>query len=207
MRLSNLQTKRWLAVASFVLGYGIMQCFSVPTTNSIPSNLFLTDNGFLFWYGPSGEKVVHIKDIWDAEKNPESRPAAQFPEGNWGKPSNGFQLSLRFENKVYTNGEPMMATTLMRNVTNTQLTYYFPIQIMAMKDSTILKRKGDLGIHQITTPPTKVVFPQTQIKFRENVINDYDLDGSGTYVFQAVCHHPEVSSKEVTILITNNIVN
>jgi hypothetical protein len=51
----------------------------------------------------------------------ESRPAAQDPEGNWGEPANGFQLSLRFEKKVFTLGEPITGDVFLRNVSASPL--------------------------------------------------------------------------------------
>jgi hypothetical protein len=203
----NSQLKWRLGGTLAFIGLSFAQCFAMPTTNSIPRDLFLTDNGFLFWQRPSGQMVVNVKDIQEAQKNPESRPAGEYPQGNWGDSTNGFQLSLRFQNQVFTNGEPVLATTLMRNVTNIALTYYFPVQIIAMKDGKTLKPKGGLGFMHITMLPEKTVFPQTQIKYQEKLNNEYDLSKTGAYFFQAVCHHPEVSSKSVAVLITNSIAN
>jgi hypothetical protein len=189
------------------IAFGVGRGAAAQTTNSIPSDLYLTDNGFLFWQTHSGETVVNVKAIQDAKGNPESRPAEEYPQGNWGDPTNGFQLSLRFQKEIFTNGEPLLATTLMRNVTNTALTYYFPAQIIARKDGRALQRKGGLGVIQISMLPEKTVFPQTQIKYQEKLNDQYDLSKTGTYFFQAVCHHPEVSSKSIAVLITNSIAN
>src|ERR1700743_1259734 len=77
--------------------------------------LFLTSNGPL--YGK------HSKQLQEAKKTKESLPADQFPEGNWGLVTNGFQLSLRFEKPSFNPGEPVAAIILLRNVTNAILTY------------------------------------------------------------------------------------
>jgi hypothetical protein len=50
-----------------------------------------------------------------------------FLEDNWGQANNGFQLSLCLEKHTFTNGEPVVAILLLRNVTNTNLRLqYFP---------------------------------------------------------------------------------
>jgi hypothetical protein len=54
----------------------------------------------------------------------ESRPAKDDPEGNWGKVSDGFQLSVRMAKNTFTNGEPVIALILLRNVSDKPLTYY-----------------------------------------------------------------------------------
>ena len=60
------------------------------------------------------EKAKHAKD---------SRPAEKDPEGNWGAVAEGFQLSLRFEKESYTNGEPVTACVILRNVSDRPLVY------------------------------------------------------------------------------------
>jgi hypothetical protein len=203
--ISHNRSQRWFVGAFLFLALGVVQCLSVPTTNAIPSNLFLTDNGFLFWYRHSGERVVRLKDIQEAEKNPESRPSGQYPEGNWGESTNGFQLSLRLEKQVFTNGEPIIAVTLMRNITNQPLTYFYPIYIVAQKNGKPIKNKNNPGYIEITMLPDITVFPQTQREDYRNLNQLYDLSENGDYIFQAVCHHPQVSSRKVSILITNDV--
>ncbi len=201
----NARTKNWLVSIFTFLAFGIIQVIAgVPSTNSIPTNLFLTDNGSLFWYKNStGERVVHIKDIETATNSPESRPADQDPEGHWGQATNGFQISLRFEKGLFTNGESIVAITLMRNITSQPQNYFRPIQIVAIKDGKRLERKDkkEIDVIEITMPPETTVFPQTQQKNHVRLDQIYDLTQSGEYVFQAVCHHPEVTSQKVSVVI------
>jgi len=51
-------------------------------------------------------------------------PAEQFLAGNWGQSTNDIQVSLRFEKSCYTNGEPITAIILVRNVTNKTVDYH-----------------------------------------------------------------------------------
>jgi hypothetical protein len=173
---------------------------SAQMTNSIPQNLFLTDNGFLFWYR-SGERLVKVSEIKNALNSAESRPADQDSGGHWGQATNGFQLSLRFEKSTFTNGESIVAVTLVRNVTNVNETYFFPVQIIAVKDGKILEQKNNQEIISITMPPMKTLFPQTQNRYQVNLSQEYNLTEAGKYEFQAVCDHPEILSKNVSIKI------
>lgn len=194
------------SILVFLAFWGAKAVASEPSTNSIPSNIFLTDNGTLFWYKHTGEKVVHIKDIEAAKNSLESQPASQDQEGHWGLATNGFQLSLRFEKETFTNGEPITAIILMRNITEQTQTYHRPPQILAFKDGKQLEKKRDgneIEVETITRLPQETLFPQTQHKDRQTLNGIYDLTQSGEYVFQAVCHRPEVASQKVSILIKN----
>ena len=205
MKSLNARFKNWLVSILMFLAFGIIQVIAgVPSTNSIPPNLFLTDNGSLFWYKHStGERVVHIKDIETATNSPESRPADQDPEGHWGRATNGFQISLRFEKELFTNSESIVAITLMRNITSQPQNYFRPIQIVATKDGKPLERKDkkEIDVIEITMPPETTVFPQTQQKNYVRLDQIYDLTQSGEYAFQAVCRHPAVTSHKVSVVI------
>ena len=52
---------------------------------------------------------------------PKCRPAEDDPEGHWGAPSEGYQLSIRLEKETFTNGEPITASVLLRNVSDRPL--------------------------------------------------------------------------------------
>src|SRR5208283_2339530 len=75
------------------------------------NKVFLTEDGFL--------RVDRARKLEEAKKSKESLPAEEFPEGNWGTVTNGFQLSLRFEKTAFARGEPIVAVLLLRNTTNT----------------------------------------------------------------------------------------
>jgi hypothetical protein len=53
----------------------------------------------------------------------DSRPAEADPEGNWGAAVEGFQLSIRLDKATYTNGEPIAARVILRNVSGGDLKY------------------------------------------------------------------------------------
>ncbi len=176
---------------------------SVPAiTNRIPANLFLTDEGPrpLFWYRGSGERLIEVRRIEEAQHSKECRPASEYPEGHWGHATNGFQLSLRFEKEVYTNGEPVVATMLVRNVSNVRQKYLFPARVAAAKSGSPLKRKDDIGLSIITS--YRFLHPQTQARYQETLNRVYDLT-PGEYTFWAESDRGLPGSGQVTIVIRN----
>jgi hypothetical protein len=201
MHLNKVQ----FIISILTLLLGAIVNSSAQTTNVIPPNLFLTDNGFLFWFGHTRERLVDINKIKEAKASKESRPADQDVEGHWGQATNGFQLSLRFEKGIFSNGEPVVAVTLMRNITNQPQNYFRPVYIVATKDGKPLKRKDnkDINVIEITISPKTTLFPQTQKREIERLDQIYDLAQSGEYLFRAECRYPEVASKQVSVLITN----
>ena len=61
---------------------------------------------------------MNPQKVKEGKKLKESLPANEYPEGKWGGIKGGFQLSMCFEKQIFTNDEPIMATILVRNVTN-----------------------------------------------------------------------------------------
>ena len=168
-------------------------------TNVIPDNVYPTDDGLLFAYKRTGERLVRVTRLEQAAGSSECRPADQDPRGHWGTATNGFQLSLRLDQTKYTNGEPVAAVWLVRNVSNAQAPYG-GIQIQAMKDGKLLeRRKGRVFI--LGPPPGGSIFPHTQHKDQKRLDKIYDLRASGDYVFRAVCAQPQFESQEVKIQI------
>ena len=174
------------------------------TTNSIPENLFLTDDGFVFGYRSSqpGQRFVSIPKIEEAEKSPESRPADRYPQGNWGDAVDGIQVSLRLQSSTFTNGESITPVMLVRNVTNRVVTHYWPSYVVISRNGKALKRKGN-GAIEITAWPFTNLLPQTQHKYSETLNPQYDLTENGEYTLQAVCKEPAAKSKSISIVITN----
>jgi hypothetical protein len=178
-------------------------------TNSIPANLFLTDNDFLFGFDSSGKRSVRVESITAAGKSLESRPAGQDPEGHWRLPSNGFQLSLRFDKLAFTNGEPVIATVLLRNVTNTPIKFLrlyishqpSPISIMVFRGEKQVPLRKDY-VFQDASGTEITIYPQTQRKYRVKLNDYYELTSSGEFIVQAVCGRGSaISSQKVPISI------
>lgn len=205
MKLVYLNIKIIQIVVFLGLNFCLTQAILSQTTNCIPPYVFLTDNGFLFSYKPSGERVVNLRKIEEGKRLRECRPAEEDPDGHWGQATNGFQLSLRFGKMTFTNGEPIVATMLIRNVAQKPLNYLRPAYIIASKDGTVLKGKNETGLIEITALPMATLFPQTQCRYLENLNKNYDLSKNGNYTFQAKCPNSAIISQPVVITITNGV--
>ena len=186
---------------------------SAQLTNCIPPGIFLTDaDSYIVVESPGHWRIpdaILASKIRQAGTLPESRPADQDPEDNWGIVTNGLQLALQLKSTAYTNGEPVRATMFMRNVTNEPIVYWRPTGVEMFKDGKSLGRKsahfGPDGIalgDWASGHPEITLFQRTQHRFVISLNDYYDLSEPGDYVVRAVCHHPEVASKEVHILIT-----
>lgn len=207
MKLQNLMAT---AVVGLTFVAGVVSNAVAQLTNVIPENVFLTDDGHVFWYKP-GKRFVDTKKIREALDLPESRPADQDPDGHWGMPTNGFQLSLRFNKLVFTNNEPVVATLLLRNATNSPVKFLrasithqpSPINVLAFRGKMPLSRKSFSGPIDVISANEITIYPQTQCKYAVRLNDYYDLSGSGEYVFQAAYEQGGVTSQYVAITITN----
>ena len=84
---------------------------------------YAASNETFFLPQPSTPFVTEEDLLAFARQSPECRPAENDPEGNWGEPSEGFQLSLRFAPRLYTNREPIIFRCIMRNLSDRELSY------------------------------------------------------------------------------------
>ena len=142
------------------------------------TNLFVTDDGFLIWDYHNQIKMNPQK-VEEAKKSRESLPAAQYPEGNWGSAQGGFQLSIRFEKTSFTNSEPIVATILLRNVTNQILNYPVinefgkdgPINLAMIDNKGSVLPSGSDDIAIISQHDSQL-YPGTQKKFIERLSNE-----------------------------------
>lgn len=178
-------------------------------TNTIPPNIFLTDDGKVFWYKP-GQRLVDVKKIRAAQASKESRPASQDPDGHWGIATNGLQLSLRFKKLAFTKGEPVVVTLLLRNVTNSPVTFLralipqqpSPINVLVFKDGKQLPVEGEKGKIEVTSANTITIYPQTQLKYSVKLNDFYNLTIGGDFLVQAIYDtQGEISSQKVLIEI------
>jgi hypothetical protein len=129
-----------------------------------------------------------------AKTNRESLPAALFTEGNWGPVGGGFQLSLRFEKQTFTNGEPINAILLMRNVTNASMWLTFDLLPVGYMDGPVGFRVfnntgSPLSQHKyeanVWNGRVRGLAPGTQAKFEERLDQRFDFT-NGIYTVQAV---------------------
>jgi hypothetical protein len=107
---------------------------------------------------------------------------------------------LRFEKEAYTNGEPVVATMLVRNISGVLEENTFTARVVAERDGSRLKRNDDTGL--IRSGPFRVLQPQTQARYQESLNRVYDLT-PGEYTFWATSGHSLPSSGKVKITIRN----
>jgi hypothetical protein len=157
---------------------------------------------------------VKPQNIEEARTQRECLPAELFPEGNWGVPQDGLQLSIRFEKQSYLSGEPVLATILLRNITNrTQVLAITvgsgpagnPVGINAIDQSgkVIAQKTNEISI--VSGRPLQI-FPGTQRKFQEDVSSIYFLPINEAVTVNAclmvgTTHRVEIQSAKTTIRI------
>lgn len=161
------------------------------------NEFYITDESLLGREKPgrfSSEQIEAAKHAKD------SRPAKEDPESNWGAVLDGFQLSVRLEKSLFTNGEPVQALVILRNVSDRTLefqisTYGDPdLDMILTKGADVLKRLDQ-------TPGTNFVdtvrrihvgsftsascLPGTQRKFTIDLNKIYGPITNGIYEVQA----------------------
>lgn len=150
------------------------------------------------------EIVVYPCQFEDLRTNREYLPAGEFSEGNWAESFLGCQLSLRFTKPVYTNGEPVMAVLLVRNVTNQvvdlralQHPMGGPVHFHVVSEAgSILPEREFHPVYFGSSGSSRPILPGTQWKFRENLNEGYTLQ-PGTYTVQAFIAIPMEEDKLV----------
>jgi hypothetical protein len=177
------------------------------------TNLFyVTDDGFLVHQTKDGQISMNPQRVEVAKKARESLPASEYPEGNWGTPQNGFQLSMRLNQHTFTNGEPIVATILLRNVTNLVLTFpeidilggNGPINLTVLDVNGKSISDGSTDI-TVVSAHDETLFRGTQRKFTED-LSSSGLETNQTYRVYAnirvLCPRcVELESAKVPIII------
>ncbi len=147
--------------------------------------------------------TVSPEQIEAARYAPDSRPAEEDESGHWGRPTEGFQLSIRLQKESFTNGEPVVACVTLRNISDRVLSYVGGPSPVEKDTRLILMRANEriLGaddpkpgdnfmqrlsyIRQGTTGSYPVVLPGTQRKFYRDLSKVFDLSATGWYTAQA----------------------
>jgi hypothetical protein len=169
------------------------------------NSLFLTDDGFL--------RIDGAQKVEEAKNTRESLPAEQFPEGNWGPVTNGFQLSLRFEKTNFVSGEAIMAVLLLRNTSTNLLKYRIatvagmdgPIGFVVSDAAGVI---SPISAGQITIISSSelALAPSTQRKYVEQLDKRFPLNKPGSYTVYARLgtggpHCTEVKSGKVILVV------
>ena len=119
--------------------------------------LYLTEDPTMVIADKATIKAHYDALVKEAKTTMESLPAEKFPEGNWGQITNGCQLSLRFTQNTYKQGNSITAILLLRNLTN-QMTYLmYPYHFLDLDGPATFQITSENGnvISDNLTPPAR----------------------------------------------------
>jgi len=97
------------------------------------------------WIGTNG-LPAHVENAAACRLPGEDLPADQDTNGNWGFLSEGFQLSIRFEKTAFSNNEPIVASIILRNVSESLLEH---VSSKPDKTEFILHNEGGIPVERI----------------------------------------------------------
>jgi hypothetical protein len=142
--------------------------------------------------------TITPEQIEAARSAPECRPADNDSDGHWGMPWEGIQLSIRLQKKVFTNGEPIMASITLRNVSD-RVRYFWISKPRPEIDTKMVLLRGQerLSIRNDAQPGLSFqqrlktvwvgkfyqeqLMPGTQRQFLRNLSEMFDLTVLGSY--------------------------
>lgn len=124
----------------------------------------------------------------------EDLSAKDFPEGNWGQVTNGCQVSLRFPKRAFTNGEPIIGTVIVRNVTNQDVYYFYhpsgqrngPVGYVVTTSSGRTLPNPDVS-RFFQGGRTYTLEPGTQHRHLKDLSKDYHLMNGAYSVHAEIC--------------------
>ncbi len=143
--------------------------------------------------------TITPEQIAAARVAPDCRAAEDDPQGHWGAPWEGAQLSIRVQKEHFTNGEPVVACVTLRNVSDRVL--YFDVGAYPEeKDTKVVLTRGQERILGVDDPKPGETFlrrlsyiragsspgpmpisPGTQRQFFRDLSKVFDLSAAGSY--------------------------
>jgi hypothetical protein len=150
------------------------------------TNLFLNVEDLKVELYGMGSASIDTNKLEQARKSDESKPENEDPKGNWGSPSEGFRMSLRLAKPYYTNGEPIEAVVLLRNISQETLTYFFYGPDWSLQFSVSDSQNHSVkDIHPNEPwplgPKPLDVFPHTQRRLVFRIDNHFKFPSPGDY--------------------------
>lgn len=201
--MKTLFSQHWLLfllVVGSAHGQENLITTNVPASVNIPTppiTLYLTDNERTgFHSGGPGRIEIGTGAFLEAAQSSESWPAEQDPEGHWGTAVKGYQVSLRFAQTVFTNGQEINATVLLRNVSDKTLGFPLIRNVSIPSYGGIAENFEFVVIgpdgKQLEGMERKPVSPHylqiwqgTQKKFSLSLTNEFKFEIIGKYRIQA----------------------
>ena len=174
---------------------------SVDAKDAPPVQMFVTEDGATAT-DPAAKAALDKWRIQKASTAKESRPANLDPEGNWGEPSSGMQMSIRLDKSSYKVGEPVNATIIVRNLDQKPREYRVfypdergfglnlfaqgrPAPVLSKIDARATNEFGKVARLPITKVGHFWLSPATQQKHEVRLDRIYDLALPGSYQIMA----------------------
>ncbi len=175
----------------------VLFCSSIgckSTTNHSP--LYVTDDGGTTFFDSKTEQFgFKPEKIEEARNLPECQPSERDPDGHWGIPVEGFQMSIRLKDYDCFLGELISGRVFVRNISRGVLQYAVPIpdqfMIIEMKKEGIqLKSRDSVSTEDsflsrvtktIKGGHVRTLRPFSQHEFEIQLTDFYDLSMPGRY--------------------------
>ena len=210
-RVSRVRTK------SGIVTWASEHPDGVSLTNEFPIRYFLERT--VFTNGADRRLEWERNGFYYDKVLPETQPASEDPEGNWGRPAGIFQLSLRFRRARYTFGETVPAVLILRNLSysNTPswvrnmgpdmgyvllLNHGGTNSIWFRPQSPLPKRRPSNDDYRHTDPESYSMIAHVgELTVME--LNDYfDLSATGIYTLKAQLRVPTDDGRAMTNLFS-----
>ena len=136
---------------------------------------------------PSRFHTINGRDRFSTNDSLGTLAADEDPDGNWGLVTDGFQLSIRFSKSTYTNGEPIEALVIFRNVSDRSREFVsssavdrnLTFVIIDESGAVLQKRAAEFDRFQDMHSDALPIGGQT--KSRHRVDAGFDFSNKGTY--------------------------
>jgi hypothetical protein len=145
--------------------------------------------------------VAEFREIWTKGENSkygrEPLPAVEDSGGNWGSLTNGIQISIRFYQIDFTNGEPVPAVVLWRNAGRTVQNLdiaagveHYPFDLVVRRDGALQKPvipriDPDWRERLMGGPGPSSIQPSNQVRFVLRLDKIFNLEKPGDYEIKA----------------------
>jgi hypothetical protein len=191
MKKTSLIWLKWpMFFVLLILGFGASEL----TLEAGDQQSFPTANCWS-WANPNAVD----KDFSTEELTRQTGPATNDMAGHWGDVISDAQASIRFPKNIYTPGEPIIATILLRNYSDKSLFLVAmflsegpaPFSLIALDgQGQPLKQKESLDMGSATMDSTKPLSLSAgwQSKFKQRVDSKFDLSKPGTYLICGYCN-------------------
>lgn len=152
--------------------------------------------------GYEAKARAYERQMEAAKMLPECRPAELDPQGHWGEISAGLQLSARFPTNVFTTGQPITLSVILRNTTTNALTvpgplaWFMDLAVVTQDDKPLRQTKSPKWL--LTGGGDTGLLPLSQTRLTYTLNEMFDLATPGKYRVYAERRSPQSSDLATT---------